>query len=74
MATAQPNEFARIAAHLSKRRDQMLAQWRRAVGKALSDLRSGVLARGAWPQVLLLSAGALGGYLGLFLVAEAMIA
>jgi uncharacterized membrane protein YbhN (UPF0104 family) len=54
---------------LRARRTGAHERWRRAASKALSDLRSGVLARGAWPQVLLLSAGALAGYLGLFLVA-----
>jgi glycosyltransferase 2 family protein len=54
---------------LRARRTGAHERWRRAAGKALADLRSGVLARGAWPSVLLLSAGALACYLGLFLVA-----
>ena len=51
------------------RRNGAHERWRAAVTKAVADLRSGVLSRGAWPGVLLLSAGALAGYLGLFLVA-----
>ena len=54
---------------LRARRGGAHERWRAAAGKALADLRSGVLAKGAWPGVLLLSAGALAGYLGLFLVA-----
>jgi uncharacterized membrane protein YbhN (UPF0104 family) len=54
---------------LRARRNGAHERWRAAAAKAAADLRSGVLARGAWPGVLLLSAGALAGYLGLFLVA-----
>jgi len=54
---------------LRARRNGAQERWRAAVGKGIADLRSGVLARGAWPGILLLSAGALAGYLGLFLVA-----
>jgi glycosyltransferase 2 family protein len=35
----------------------------------LADVRGGVLARGTWPGLLLLSVAALGGYLALFVVA-----
>jgi len=54
---------------LRARRNGAHERWRAALSKSLADLRSGVLARGAWPGILLLSAGALAGYLGLFLVA-----
>jgi uncharacterized membrane protein YbhN (UPF0104 family) len=45
------------------------AKWRRAIGAALADVRLGLLARDAWPGVLLLSAVTLAGHLVLFLVA-----
>jgi uncharacterized membrane protein YbhN (UPF0104 family) len=54
---------------LRARRNGAHERWRAAAAKAVADLRSGVLARGAWPGILLLSTGALAGYLGLFLVA-----
>ncbi len=54
---------------LRARRNGAHERWRATAGKAIADLRSGVLAKGAWPGILLLSAGALAGYLGLFLVA-----
>jgi uncharacterized membrane protein YbhN (UPF0104 family) len=42
---------------------------RAGLATLLADARKGVLARGAWPGVALLSLVALAGYLGLFLVA-----
>lgn len=42
---------------------------RAALRTGLGDVRAGLLARGTWPGVVLLSAGALAGYLALFLVA-----
>lgn len=60
---------ATTLALLRARRTGAPERWRSAAAKGLVDLRSGVLARGAWPSVLLLSTGALAGYLGLFLVA-----
>lgn len=40
-----------------------------ALQTALADIRTGVLSRGTWPGVVLLSVAALGGYLTLFVVA-----
>ena len=45
------------------------SRWSRAVGTLLTDLRTGVLARGAWPVILLTSAVAVGGHVLTFLVA-----
>ena len=45
------------------------AKWRRAATAGLADVRVGLLARNAWPGVLLLSAVVLLGHLVLFLVA-----
>ncbi|MDG4766890.1 lysylphosphatidylglycerol synthase transmembrane domain-containing protein [Solwaraspora sp. WMMD406] len=43
--------------------------WTRAVRRTRCDLRSGLLARGTWPGVTLLSVVVLGGHLATFLVA-----
>jgi hypothetical protein len=45
------------------------SKWRSAVATTVADTRLGLLARNTWPGVLALSAAALLGYLGLFLVA-----
>ncbi len=45
------------------------ARWRRALRATLADVRRGLLARDAWPGVLLLSAVTLAGHLALFVVA-----
>ncbi|RAY17105.1 UPF0104 family protein [Actinomadura craniellae] len=44
-------------------------RWHGAVATVAADTRRGLLARNTWPGVLVLSAGALLGYLALFLVA-----
>jgi uncharacterized membrane protein YbhN (UPF0104 family) len=44
-------------------------RWRRAVTTALADVRRGLLARDAWPGVLMLSAVVLVGHVALFVVA-----
>jgi uncharacterized membrane protein YbhN (UPF0104 family) len=51
------------------RRSSSAGRWRRLLGDTAADVRAGVLARGAWPVLLGLSAIALAGYLVLFLVA-----
>jgi uncharacterized membrane protein YbhN (UPF0104 family) len=45
------------------------SRWRRASAVSLGDLRRGLLARDAWPAVVLLSVLSFAGYLTLFLVA-----
>ncbi|WP_433171874.1 lysylphosphatidylglycerol synthase transmembrane domain-containing protein [Actinoallomurus sp. CA-150999] len=55
-----------IAGH---RRTRSGSRWRRASADSLRDLRRGLLARDAWPGVVLLSVLAFAGHLVLFLVA-----
>jgi uncharacterized membrane protein YbhN (UPF0104 family) len=51
------------------RRAARSGRWRQLLGDTAADVRAGVLSRGAWPLLIVLSAAALGGYLLLFLVA-----
>jgi len=46
-----------------------VSRWRRALAAFATDVRTGLLARDTWPGVLLLSAAALAGHIGLFVVA-----
>jgi uncharacterized membrane protein YbhN (UPF0104 family) len=57
------------AAGCAARRGRTPSRWRRGCAVALGDLRRGLLARDAWPGVVLLSALTFAGHLALFLVA-----
>lgn len=50
-------------------RGRRASRIRNALRRGLADARTGVLSRGTWPGVVLLSVAALAGYLALFLVA-----
>lgn len=61
--------LAIVVAVLTLTWSRRTSKWRRAVATTLADVRTGLLARDAWPAVVGLSAVVLVGHLALFLVA-----